>query len=79
MHRFPDLEGQPMIRVRHLTKRYRTVTIVDDLGFEVGSSRVTGFLGPNGTGKTATLRILRRLAVPDGGTATIDLITLGEE
>jgi len=68
-----------MIIVDHLTKRYRTVTAVDDLSFEVGPGRVTGFLGPNGAGKTTTLRILLGLAAPDGGTATINLITLGEK
>jgi len=72
MHRFPDLKGQPMIRVDHLTKRYGTVTAIDGLSFEVGPGRVTGFLGPNGAGKTTTLRILLGLAAPDGGTATIN-------
>jgi ABC-2 type transport system ATP-binding protein len=63
-----------MVPVRHLTKRYRTVTAVDDLGVEVGPARVTGFLGPNGAGETTTLRILLDLAA-----ATISLITLGEK
>ncbi len=51
-----------MITVDHLTKRYDTVTAVDDLSFEVGPGRVTGFLGPNGAGKTTALRILLGLA-----------------
>ena len=67
-----------MVPVRHPAKRYRSVTAADDdLSVEVGPGRVTGFLGPDGTAKTATLRILLSLAVPDGGTATINLITLG--
>ncbi len=61
-----------MITVDHLTKRYDTVTAVDDLSFEVGPGRVTGFLGPNGAGKTTALRILLGLAAPDRGTATIN-------
>jgi ABC-2 type transport system ATP-binding protein len=68
-----------MVPVRHLTKRYRTVTAVDDLSVEVGPARVTGFLGPNGAGETTTLRILLDLAAAAGGTATISLITLGEK
>jgi ABC-2 type transport system ATP-binding protein len=72
MNRFPDLKGQPMIRIDHLSKRYGSVTAVDGLTFEVGPGRVTGFLGPNGAGKTTTLRMLLGLAAPDGGTATID-------
>jgi len=48
-----------MVRVHHFTKRYRTVTAVDDeLSVEAGPGRVTGFLGPNGAGRTTTLPIL---------------------
>ena len=60
------------ISLSHLTKRYGPVLAVDDLSFEAGPGRVTGFLGPNGSGKTSTLRILLGLASPTGGTATID-------
>src|SRR6516165_9873579 len=60
------------ISVDRLTKRYRTVTAVDDLSFDVAPGRVTGFLGPNGSGKTTTLRMLLGLAAPDSGTATIN-------
>jgi ABC-2 type transport system ATP-binding protein len=59
------------ISIDRLTKRYRTVTAVDDLSFDVAPGRVTGFLGPNGSGKTTTLRMLLGLAAPDSGTATI--------
>ena len=59
------------ISVDRLTKRYRTVTAVDDLSFDVAPGRITGFLGPNGSGKTTTLRVLLGLAAPDSGTATI--------
>jgi ABC-2 type transport system ATP-binding protein len=68
-----------MVRVRHLTRRCRTVTAVDDPSVEVGPARVTGFLGPNGAGETITLRILPDLAAAAGGAATISLITLGEK
>jgi ABC-2 type transport system ATP-binding protein len=61
-----------MLNVDHLTKRYGTITAVDDLSFEVRPGRVTGFLGPNGSGKTTTLRMLLGLADPDAGTATIN-------
>ena len=59
-----------MIRIRNLTKRYGPVLGVDDLSFEVRPGQVTGFLGPNGSGKTTTLRILLGLATPTAGTAT---------
>ena len=44
---------------------------VDDLSFTVEPGRVTGFLGPNGSGKTTTLRMLLGLVRPSAGTATI--------
>ena len=55
------------ISLSHLTKRYGPVLAVDDLSFEAGPGRVTGFLGPNGSGKTSTLRILLGLVTPDAG------------
>jgi ABC-2 type transport system ATP-binding protein len=61
-----------MIRIEHLTERYRTVAAIDGLSFEVGPGRVTGSLGPNGAGATTTLRILLGLTAPDSGTVTID-------
>ncbi len=59
------------IRIQNLTKRYGSVLGVDDLSFDVRPGQVTGFLGPNGSGKTTTLRILLGLATPTAGTATI--------
>jgi energy-coupling factor transporter ATP-binding protein EcfA2 len=59
------------IRIQNLTKRYGSVLGVDDLSFEVRPGQVTGFLGPNGSGKATTLRILLGLASPSAGTATI--------
>jgi ABC-2 type transport system ATP-binding protein len=54
-----------------LTKRYGSVLAVDGLTFDVQPGKVTGFLGPNGSGKTSTLRMLLGLAIPTSGTATI--------
>ncbi len=59
------------ISFQKLTKRYGPVLAVDDVSFDVPPGRVTGFLGPNGSGKTTTLRILLGLAAPTAGTATI--------
>src|SRR5664279_2181531 len=53
------------------SKRFGTVTAVQDLSFEVQPGRVTGFLGPNGAGKTTTLRMLLGLVRPTSGRATI--------
>jgi len=59
------------IEVRSLSKRFGAVHAVDDLSFEVAQGRVTGFLGPNGSGKTTTLRMLLGLVSVTEGTATI--------
>jgi ABC-2 type transport system ATP-binding protein len=63
------MRGQ--IVVSGLTKVYPKVTAVDDLSFTVEPGRVTGFLGPNGSGKTTTLRMTLNLVTPTRGHATI--------
>jgi len=60
------------IAVRHLRKSFGDTTAVADLSFNVAPGVVTGFLGPNGSGKTTTLRMLLGLIRPSSGTATID-------
>ena len=47
-----------MVEVQHVTKRYGSLTAVDDISFTVGRGEILGFLGPNGAGKTTTMRIL---------------------
>ena len=58
------------IEVRGLGKQFGSVRAVDDLTFEVAQGRVTGFLGPNGSGKTTSLRMLLGLVSISQGTAT---------
>ncbi len=54
-----------------ITKHFGPVLAVDQLTFTVQPGRVTGFLGPNGSGKTTTLRMLLGLVHPSAGNATI--------
>jgi ABC-2 type transport system ATP-binding protein len=61
-----------MIQVRELTKRYGPVTAVAALTFDVLPGRVTGFLGPNGVGKSTTMRVILGLNAPSAGTATVN-------
>lgn len=61
-----------MIEIQELSKRYRGQTVVDRLSFRAKPGTVTGFLGPNGSGKTTTLRMALGLARPDGGHARIN-------
>jgi ABC-2 type transport system ATP-binding protein len=59
------------VRVSGLTKVYGRVPAVRELSFTARSGRVTGFLGPNGSGKTTTLRVLLGLVRPTAGEALI--------
>jgi len=56
-----------VIEVEHLTKRYGTVTAVDDVTFRVNKGEILGFLGPNGAGKTTTMRLILDIIRPDEG------------
>ena len=60
-----------MIKTEHLSKRYETVTAVDDVTFEVRPGEVLGFLGPNGAGKTTTMRMLAGFVTPTAGKASV--------
>jgi ABC-2 type transport system ATP-binding protein len=60
-----------MIQANSLTKRFGSTVAVDSLSFEVQPGTVTGFLGPNGSGKTTTMRLIMGLDAPDRGRATI--------
>jgi ABC-2 type transport system ATP-binding protein len=51
-----------------LTKRFGDVAAVDGIGLDVPQGSVFGFLGPNGSGKTTTIRMLLGLIVPSSGT-----------
>ena len=55
------------IDVRGLTKRYGGRAVVDNVSLQVGQGRICGFLGPNGSGKTTTIRMLCGLLRPDAG------------
>src|SRR4030095_12862048 len=59
------------IVVSGLTKLYKNVRAVDDLSFTVAPGRVTGFLGPNGSGKTTTLRMMLNLVPTTSGAGTV--------
>ncbi|MEU5282472.1 ABC transporter ATP-binding protein [Streptomyces sp. CA-278952] len=65
-------EAGPVIRTRGLTKRYRGGQLaVDGLDLSVPGGSVFGFLGPNGSGKTTTIRMLMGLITPTSGTAEV--------
>jgi ABC-2 type transport system ATP-binding protein len=55
------------IEIETLTKRYGSARGVEDLSFSIGQGEVFGYLGPNGSGKTTTIRCLMGLLRPTGG------------
>jgi len=58
--------AQPAVSARHLTKRYGKVVAVDDLTFDIRPGRIVGLIGPNGSGKTSTLKAILGLAPFEG-------------
>jgi ABC-2 type transport system ATP-binding protein len=58
------------IDVQGLTKRFDTRVVVDHVSLRVARGRICGFLGPNGSGKTTTIRMLCGLLTPDEGHGT---------
>ncbi|MGZ5157737.1 MAG: ABC transporter ATP-binding protein [Caldimonas sp.] len=75
-------EADLAIDVRGLTKRYGGRAVVDNVTLQVGRGRICGFLGPNGSGKTTTIRMLCGLLTPDAGEGRclgLDLRTEADE
>ena len=58
------------IDVKDLVKIYGSRTVVDHVDLQIAPGRICGFLGPNGSGKTTTLRMICGLLTPDGGSGT---------
>jgi ABC-2 type transport system ATP-binding protein len=66
-----DLNAPLPLEVLGLTKRFGNFTAVDNVSFSVRRGEVIGYLGPNGSGKTTTIRMLCGLMLPTAGTARI--------
>jgi ABC-2 type transport system ATP-binding protein len=70
------------IDVEHLRKSFGDKVVVNDLSLTVRRGQIYGFLGPNGSGKTTTLRMICGLLTPDGGRGTClgyDILTQRDE
>ncbi len=61
----------PVIYVDELTRQFGSFTAVDHVSFEVNPGEIVGYLGPNGSGKTTTIRMLLGLLAPTSGSATV--------
>src|SRR3970282_1163996 len=63
--------SETVIDVHNLVKRFGGFTAVDHISFAVQRGEVVGYLGPNGSGKTTTMRMLLGLLRPRGGVASV--------
>ena len=61
-----------VLAARHLSKRYRSRYVVNDVSLSVTSGEVVGLLGPNGAGKTTSFYMIVGLVRPDGGTIEVN-------
>jgi sodium transport system ATP-binding protein len=61
-----------MIEVRDIWKSFKSIDVLEGVGFQARDGEITGLIGPNGAGKTTTLRVLYTVIHPDRGTALID-------
>ncbi len=68
-----------LLRCQNLTKRYGSLTALNNIDLTVQSGRIVGLLGPNGSGKTTFIKILNGLLTPTAGTLTINGTAPGVE
>jgi ABC-2 type transport system ATP-binding protein len=66
-----SIESPPTVSARGLTKRFDDFTAVDQVDFDVYPGEIFGFLGPNGSGKTTTIRMMLGLMRPTEGTVEV--------
>src|SRR5499425_2170135 len=59
------------IALRDVTKTFDGTTAVDGLTLSVPRGSVYGFIGPNGSGKTTTIRMIMNILLPDAGAITV--------
>jgi ABC-2 type transport system ATP-binding protein len=73
--------SEEVILAHNLTKRFGDFTAVDHISFTANTGEVVGYLGPNGSGKTTTIRMLLGLLRPSEGEATVlgyDIVSQSE-
>jgi ABC-2 type transport system ATP-binding protein len=67
-----------LLSLENVSKRFGSVTAVDDASFSVDRGQVVGFLGPNGAGKSTTMRMINQYLEPDAGEVKLDGQPLNE-
>jgi lipooligosaccharide transport system ATP-binding protein len=63
----PTPASEPLLVASHLSKRYGTSWVVNDLSFSIAAGECLGVIGPNGAGKTTSIRMCLGLTAPDAG------------
>ncbi len=71
--------SDPSVSLRGLSRDFGTLTAVDDLTFDVGRGELFGIVGPDGAGKTTTLRMLAGVLRPTRGTALIEGVDVAQD
>ena len=66
-----NTHSEHALQVDGVTKAFGRRTVVDDVSFSVGPGEIFGFLGPNGSGKTTTIRMALGLLRPDAGVVSV--------
>ncbi len=74
-----DVSNDLAVRAEGLTRRFDSFTAVDNVSFEVRRGEIFGFLGPNGSGKTTTIRMLCGLLDPSEGSAMVAGFDVGSQ
>ena len=72
------LDQKPIVQLRNLSKVIKGKQIIDNLSLDIYPGQITGFLGPNGSGKTTTIRLMTGLMNMTDGEVIIDGVSLKE-
>jgi ABC-2 type transport system ATP-binding protein len=71
--------NNPIISIEGVTKRYGSLTAISNLTLQVGKGEFFGYLGPNGSGKTTTIKSIIGLVRPDEGRILVDGINVSHD
>ncbi len=66
-----------MIEVRHLTKKFKNTTIVEDVNMQIEDGTIVGIIGRNGSGKTVLFKMIAGLLKPTEGVICVDKVKIG--
>src|SRR5947207_14028759 len=75
----PFMESSYAVEMENLTRKFGDFTAVDHVSLRVEHGEVFGFLGPNGSGKTTTIRMLCGLLTPTSGIGRVLGLDIGRE